>query len=150
MKRRFLLALAAVPLAGRARAGTGWSLVTDAEVARDRVAPHKPLTRGMPVAGAPRIVVDRPNTEAQLPRPFSVRVRFVPAADARIVTSSFKATYGWLGIDITTRLLEHARLTAEGLSADDINAPAGEHQVTVSIADNVGRVGTQTFRFTIA
>jgi len=70
--------------------------------------------------------------------------------DAKIVTSSFKATYGWLGVDITQRLLEHATLTANGLAADDINAPTGQHRVTVSIADTHDRVGTRTFRFTIA
>jgi hypothetical protein len=156
MRRRLLLSMiwrapGAMLLApALARAAGMWSLVSPDEVARDRAAPRKPITRGMLPPGAPVIQVERPNTEAQLPRPFSVRVRFVPAPDASIVTSTFKATYGWLGIDITERLLEHATLTADGLTADDVNAPAGEHRVTVSIGDSRGRVGSRTFRFTIA
>jgi hypothetical protein len=150
MHRRLLLSLLLVPAAWPARAGAPWSLISPDEVARDRAAPHKGLTRGLVPLGTPRIEVDRPNTEAELPHPFSVRVRFVPSPGAKIVTSTFKATYGWLAIDITDRLLEHARLSADGLVADDINAPAGQHRVTVSIADTMGRVGERTFRFTIA
>jgi hypothetical protein len=150
MHRRFLLASVVLPLAWPARAVASWSLVTDTEFARDAAAPRKALTRALPVAGAPQIQVERPDTEAQLPRPFSVKVRFVPAPDAKIVPSTFRATYGWLEIDITQRLLEHATLSTDGLSADDINAPAGQHRVTVSIADTRGRVGARTFRFTIA
>jgi hypothetical protein len=150
MYRRFLLAMLFAPAAWRAHAAAPWSLITDAEAARDRAAPRKALTRALALPSAPKIEVVRPDTEAGLPRPFSVRVRFVPAPDAKIVTASFKATYGWLGIDITARLLEHAKLSADGLVADDVNAPAGEHRVTVSIADTAGRVGERTFRFTIA
>lgn len=149
MQRRLVFALALVALPWRARAAAPWSLVTEGEAARDRAAPHKPLTRGMPAPGAPKIEVVTPASEDQLPRPFSVKVRFVPGPDAKIVTSSFRATYGWLGIDITGRLLEHAKLSADGLAAEDVNAPSGQHSVTVSIADTQGRVGTRTFRFTI-
>jgi hypothetical protein len=148
-RRALLLSLVSVAAASRARASS-WSLVSPDEVARDRKAPHPPATRGLVPLGVPKIEVDRPNTEAQLPHPFSVRIRFVPAPDAKIVVSTFKATYGWLNIDITERLLEHAKLSADGLVADDINAPSGEHRVTVSIADTAGRVGSRTFRFTIA
>lgn len=148
-RRTLLLSLLLVAAASRARAAM-WSLVSPDEVARDRKAGHPPATRGLVPLGVPKIEVDRPNTEARLPHPFSVRIRFVPAPDAKIVVSSFKATYGWLNIDITDRLLEHAKLSADGLTADDINAPSGEHRVTVSIADTAGRVGSRTFRFSIA
>ncbi len=147
--RRLLLPLLLAPAVWPARAATPWSLVTPDEFARDLAAPHKSITRGL-TPGAPAIEVERPTSEAELPHPFSVRVRFVPAPDAKIVTSTFKATYGWLGLDITQRLLEHAKLTPDALTVDDINAPSGKHQVTLSIADNNGRVGTRTFRFTIA
>jgi len=63
---------------------------------------------------------------------------------------SFQALYGFFNIDITSRLLEHAKVTADGLVAENVNIPAGEHRVTLEIADNEGRVGTRTFKFTVA
>ena len=51
--------------------------------------------------------------------------------------------YGWLGIDITARLLEHATETAYGLSAKNVDLPFGDHTITVSIADSNGRTGSR-------
>jgi hypothetical protein len=51
--------------------------------------------------------------------------------------------YGWLGIDVTQRLLGHATWTASGLFAADANVPTGNHRISVSIADNLGRVSTR-------
>jgi hypothetical protein len=154
MRRRGLLfvPLMAGLVATTVRAATSWALVSDAEFARDRAAapPHPVLTRSLPVLGAPKIEVVRPNVEARVPRPFSFRIRFEPQDGTAIDLASFRAGYGWLDIDITARLLEHARLSADGLAADDIDAPSGEHRVTISIADSRHRVGSRVFRFQIA
>ena len=63
---------------------------------------------------------------------------------------TFKATYGWLGVNITGRLLEHATTTPNGLSAENVDLPAGDHKVTLSIADTIGKISTRTFRFSVA
>jgi hypothetical protein len=63
---------------------------------------------------------------------------------------SFRATYGWLGINITRRLLEHAVTTPNSLSAENVNLPRGNHRVTLSIADTSGKTASQTFRFSVA
>jgi len=150
MFRRSLLSLLLLPLARNARAANAWSLVSADEVERDRSAPRKALTRGLALPNAPQIQVLTPEESARLPHPFSVHAKFIPAPDATIVVSSFRATYGWLEIDITDRLLQHARVTADGVAAEDVDAPSGEHRVNVSIADSLGRVGHRSFRFTIA
>jgi hypothetical protein len=62
---------------------------------------------------------------------------------------SVRATYGWLGIDITRRLLAHATRTANTLSAENVNIPLGRHRVTISVADTAGRVGSRTFQISI-
>jgi hypothetical protein len=63
---------------------------------------------------------------------------------------SFRATYGWLGINITNRLLQHAVKTPNSLSAANVNLPRGNHRITLSIADNVGKTASRTFQFSVA
>lgn len=62
---------------------------------------------------------------------------------------TFNARYGWLGIDITRRLLDHAATTANGLVAADVELPLGSHRVTLSIADTSGKSASRTFRFSV-
>ena len=137
-----------------------WELVTPAEVARDRSAPRLPetllpragapnITRGLPRAGVPSIVLDQPNISSSIRTPVSFRIRFVAASGTSIDVATFKAQYGWMALDITSRLLQHARLTSIGLSADDVEIPAGNHKVSLSIANNLGQVGEQVFEFTV-
>jgi hypothetical protein len=63
---------------------------------------------------------------------------------------SFRVTYGWLGINITSRLLEHAVTTPNGLSAENVALPAGDHRVTFSIVDTTGKTALRTFQFSVA
>jgi len=63
--------------------------------------------------------------------------------------TSFRATYGWLAIDITNRIIEHAQVNASGVFANDADIPAGHHKVTLQVADNMHRVGNRTFEFTV-
>lgn len=70
-------------------------------------------------------------------------LQFRAAPGATIIPSTFEAKYGWLGINITSRLLEHATRTPNELFAADVDVPAENHRISVSIADNLGRVGTR-------
>ena len=60
---------------------------------------------------------------------------------------SFRATYGWLGINVTSRLLEHAVKNPNSLSAANVNLPTRDHRITLSIADNAGKAASRTFQF---
>jgi hypothetical protein len=63
---------------------------------------------------------------------------------------TLSATYGWLGINITQRLLDHAVKTPNGLAADNVELPPGDHRVTLSIADMSGKTASRTFRFSVS
>jgi hypothetical protein len=151
MHRRYLLAGLFLALILPARAADVWQLVTPEEVARDAAGNHMamPGLRALPQPGAPTIVVEQPGTAAKLHPPVTFLIRFVPEAGTAINTDSFHAKYGWLGIDITSRLLQHARLVGQTLQADNVAIPAGDHKVTLEIADFRGRVASQTFNFTV-
>ena len=149
MHRRVLLGASLLALAAPVRAEERWLLVTPEEVRLDRAAPPPPKTRGLPPAGAPEIVVDQPDAGRPLHTPLTFRVRFNPAAGAAINPGSFRATYGAIGLDITSRLLQHARMTGQVLAAENVDISSGTHMVTLSIADTAGRTGSRTFRFTV-
>jgi hypothetical protein len=160
MRRRILLAGLSLVAAARARATELWALAIPDEVRRENDARPPPIaTRGLTrpsdpetpsSPGAPEIVVDQPNAAATLHPPLSFRVRFVPAPGTTIDPRSFRASYGMLGIDITTRLLRYARLSEQGLSADNMDIAASNHQVRLTIADSRGREVSRVFRFTVA
>jgi len=64
--------------------------------------------------------------------------------------ATFNATYGWLGIDVTRRLLEHSVTTRIGLVAHDVALPLGNHRVTLSIVDTSGWSTSQTFNLSVS
>lgn len=114
-----------------------------------------PRFRGGPLdyavaPGAPIIEVDQPDQTNAIRAPVDIRLRFVPQGGATIDLASFRAAYGWLGIDITNRIIEHAQINASGLFANNAEIPVEHHRVTLQIADNMRRLGTRTFEFTAA
>jgi hypothetical protein len=138
------LALTAFPAVGQ----SPWGLVTPEEDARDRAAPHVPAPPDLP----PPPVIDllRPDLSRHIQNPVTIEVRFSAGPGRAIDMGSFRANYGWLGINITSRILEHAATTPNGLSAENVVLPAGDHRVTFSIADTTGKTASRTFRFSVA
>jgi hypothetical protein len=125
-----------------------WNLVTPEEEARDRSAPHIPGPPDLPPP--PAIDLLRPDISKPVRNPVTIDIRFSAGSGRAIDMRTFRATYGWLGIDITNRLLEHAIKTPNGLSAENVDLPPGDHRVTLSIADTFGKVASRTFRFSVA
>ena len=158
MHRRTLifgpLALYATVCATVCRAAA-WALITKEEFERDSAAPHleEPLARSMRGSSgspdAPVIEVNQPDALKPINPPVTIRVRFRPKEGATIDPTSFRATYGSLALDITNRIIEHAHVSASGLLAYNADVPAGHHRVTLSVADNMHRVGSRTFDFTV-
>lgn len=89
--------------------------------------------------GSPEIVVRSPDTNTPIKGPVRIDVGFVPAPDATIDPSSFKVSYGILGIDVTERVKKYATLSATGVSADLPSMPKGKHSFELSIADTLKR-----------
>jgi hypothetical protein len=127
-----------------------WTLVSKEEFEQDSAAPRfRGFTSPATQAGAPVIEVDQPDETKPMNVPVTIRLRFRPQGGAVIDLTSFRATYGWLAIDITQRILEHAQVNASGLLASGADIPAGHHKVTLQVADNMHRVGMRTFEFTV-
>jgi hypothetical protein len=146
MRRRLaiaILAFALPVLPGKWAIGGGWPLVTPGEEARDNAAPHLRQSATPAVQGAPVITVNQPDILRALRNPTTFDIQFRAAPGTTINLSTFQAKYGWLGINITNRLLEHATRRPTGLFAADVNVPIGNHRISLSIADNLGRVGTR-------
>jgi hypothetical protein len=127
----------------RSVAQTPWALVTPDEDARDRAAPQVPGPPDLP--SPPTIDLVRPDLSRPLQNPVTIEVRFDAGPGKTIDMQSFRATYGWLRIDITRRLLEHAVATPNSLLAENVNLPTGSHRITLSIADTSGKRASRTF-----
>ena len=131
------------------RGASTWPLVTRQQSRRENAAPHRQAAPAAPRSGAPIIRIEEPNTTRPIKSPVRIRVTFQPASNATIVANSLRVRYGSLGIDITRRILAHARPTVSGVTVDDAELPRGRHRVTIQIADNLGRVGTKSLEFTV-
>lgn len=136
------LALATFPVKAQP-----WRLITPDEQARDDVAPEGPPPADLPPP--PAIDLLRPDIAGPVRNPVTIEVRFRAGANHPIDMRTFNATYGRLGINITSRLLEHAATMPDGLSAENVELPTGSHRVTLSIADTSGKTASRTFRFTV-
>ena len=128
-------------------AQTKWDLVTPDEDARDRSAPKTPAPADLPPP--PLIELLRPDFSSPIHNPVTIDVQFSAGPGATIDMQSFRATYGWLGLDITNRILEHATKTSNRLSAENVSIPSGSHRVTISIANTLGKRASKTFQLTI-
>jgi hypothetical protein len=115
---------------------------------RDSAAPHIPGPPDLPPP--PAIDLLRPDLAKPIRNPVTIEVRFSVGLGRAIDMQTFRATYGWLGINITGRLLEHAMMTPNGLAAENVDLPPGDHKVTLSIADTFGKIASRTFRFSVA
>jgi hypothetical protein len=135
MHRRSLIFGAIASSYFGARSANAWPLVT-------RQQPPSP-------SGAPTITIEDPDVARPVRSPVNIRIRFQPAANARIAVNSLRVRYGALGIDITRRILAHARPTQSGVFVEDAELPRGRHRVTIQIADNMGRVGSKSFDFNV-
>jgi hypothetical protein len=140
--------LSVVLLALPAVAQPRWDLVTPSEEARDRAVPHRPGPAGVPAS--PLIQLLRPDISKPIQNPTTIEVRFSAAPGAAINMQTFKATYGWVGLNITSRLLKHARKTRDTLLAQNVDLPPGDHKVTLSISTTSGATAARTFRFSVA
>jgi hypothetical protein len=144
------LALYATIYATICRAAT-WALITKEEFEQS-LAATQPLSRSIERSrspDAPTIEVAQPDATKPIKPPVTIHVRFRPKEGATIDVTSFRVTYGSLGIDITNRIIQHAHVSASGLVANNADVPAGHHRVTLQIADNMHRVGVRTFEFTV-
>jgi hypothetical protein len=147
-RRSLILGVIATSCFGIRRA-SAWPLVTRQQLQRENAAPHNQTAPAQSRSGAPTIRIDEPDIANPVRSPVNIRISFQAAANARIAVDSLRVRYGSLGIDITRRILAHARPTQSGVFVEDAELPRGRHRVTIQIADNMGRTGTKSFNFNV-
>lgn len=135
-------------------AGRGFDLLSPQEYQSELTARAKPgasfVRRGADL-NAPSITVVKPDRSAPIQPPVDIDVRFQPAQGATVNVSSLKIKYGFLGLDITQRILQApgVQVSAGGLRATGARLPSGSHKLLIEIADNYGRTGRQTIEFIV-
>jgi hypothetical protein len=132
-----------------ARRAVAWSLITEDELEHESTAQHPKSAPVPSQPGAPTIEVEQPNAAKPIRAPVTIRISLRPQAGATIDPASFRAKYGWLGLDITDRIIANAQVDASGLVAKNADIPAGQYRVTLQIADNFHRVGTRILEFRV-
>lgn len=156
MKSFCKLSLAGVCLALSVSPVRAEAWVTADDMARETAfleqpAPPRVKMRSMPVSDPdlPQIEVVRPNPLNNVRAPFGVELRFAARPGATIDPDSLRVAYGFMGIDLTERIRRTATVTADGLRADNVDIPRGDHRLTVRIADVRGRVGEKEIRIKV-
>lgn len=129
-------------------------LVSKAEFALERASAENrladaPVAKAIPAPDVPKIEVEAPKLGKQLRTPLAIRLVFQPAADAKIVPESFRVLYGYLGLDITDRVLRSVKPTIGGLVVEQAIVPAGEHRLRLQVSDDKGRRGETVLSFTV-
>ncbi len=123
--------------AANVRPAAAFELITPQEAANDAKAPHLRALLPIPPPDAlPRIEVVSPSLAKDVKSPVNIQLKFVPTDGAVILPDTFRAYYGWLGIDITDRIRQHAAITAAGLTVKDAELPSGSHDITLEIKDS--------------
>ena len=149
MYRRNLIVGVIASLCFGIRRASAWSLVTRQQQRRENAAAHEQNAPAQTRSGAPTIRIEEPDITRPVRSPVNIGIRFQAAANARIAVNSLRVRYGFLGIDITRRILAHARPTPTGVFVEDAELSRGQHRVTIQIADNMGRVGVKSFDFNV-
>jgi hypothetical protein len=137
MQRRIFIIGSVITTLGPPAPSIGWELVPPDEEREEELI--KP----------PTIQVIRPDLAKPISGPVDDPNRLSDATWRLEVTSTFVATYGFLGLDITGRLLQHANLTPQGITAREVSIPRGQHNITLSVADTMGRVAKRTVQLTV-
>jgi len=136
-------------LAFSSLAGTPWSLVSPGEDARDRSAARTAETARPDVFAGPAIELVSPDVSRAVRNPVNVDMRFRAQPGLSVNMTTLRVRYGWLGIDITRRVLRHATVTHNRVFATGVDIPTGRHRLTVSVEDSATRLGSRTFVISI-
>jgi len=133
--------------------GESFQLISESEY-QNQIGFKRPpvLTRGFSITpkGSPKINIKKPTISGVVASPTNIEISFEADDDAQIELDSLEVLYGWLALDITDRIKEHAELSAKGLVASNVSLPEGDHTITIVIKDSKGRETEKELSFSIA
>ena len=115
-------------------------LITDEEAAR----PNEMLTRGG-LTRSPGLKVVSPTPDATVSGGFPLRIEFTGRGGAKVNPKSLRLVYlKQPQVDLAPRIAAH--VTDGGVSVDDVRVPPGTHMLRIEVADQDGRVTSETMR----
>ena len=126
-----------------------FELVTPQEMQASMAAPEPLRAKAGGSPGAPVIEVLAPKLNAPIASPSRIELQFQTAGQSAVRPETFKALYGRLRIDITQRLLNATKVTAQGITVHEASLPKGSHRLLLSIEDTEGRQGQKTIEFEV-
>jgi hypothetical protein len=130
---------------------SGW-LVSPAEALQyqgEAAFNEAPALRARAVTPVIDILKPDPVPDLKVKAPFAIAVQFKGQADAAIDPASFKVFYGAFKLDITSRITQYVKVTAEGFTLDNARIPVGKHRLTLHIEDQKQRVGERELRLEV-
>ena len=126
-----------------------FELVSTQEMQASLAAPEPLRAKAGINPGAPVIEVVSPKLSAPISSPSTIELLFQSATNSAVRPETFKAQYGRLRIDITERLLNATKVTAQGIMVKEASLPKGSHRLLLSIEDSEGRQGQKTIEFEV-
>lgn len=127
-------------------------LVTEAEAALEAAtpAPVRAKTRAFVSSDLPKIKVISPaSVKDVLIAPIPIELKFSSAGDAEIDPSTFRASYGFLQVDVTSRITQSIKVTKTGFTVAEAAIPKGSHRLVLQVSDTKGRTGESELKFTV-
>lgn len=119
-------------------------LVTPEEAKREALIQADGIVyrgRSAPVPNCPQISLVKPGNKYVVKAPFDIVVSFAANDGAKIDPASFKVLYGFFKMDITSRVMQQAKVSGEGVVISHANIPSGKHQLLLNVTDSMNRTG---------
>lgn len=114
-------------------------LITDEEAARPTVTTRGGITR------SPGLKVVSPAPETPVSGGFPLKIEFTGRGGAKVNPKSLRLVYMKMPeVDLAPRIAAH--VTESGVSVDDVRVPPGTHVVRIEVADQDGRLSSETMR----
>lgn len=130
-------------------AGAQVLLVTQEEARASRSAPSQLTPKSLPSPDSPKITLQAPDISQAVASPLRVKLQFRSTAPAVILPHTFRVLYGFLRLDITSRITASTVVTSSGLEVPEAQLPVGSHTLLVEVKDSAGRQGRRWFKFEV-
>jgi hypothetical protein len=105
--------------------------------------------KSVPAVDAPIIELVSPKLPGEVTSPTIIELRFIPVTPSTIRPETFKALYGALKVDITSRILGVTEVTPSGILVKEAKLPKGKHRIQLLLEDSLGRVGSRWMEFEV-
>ena len=127
----------------------GFDLITNTEFKAEQAARGRINGLRQPLSSStlPRIEIAAPDVSKKIRSPINLEVRFSTEPPALVDPKTLQILYGALRLDITARIRKAAKITPNGIVAENATLPAGVHRLLIRVGDSAGRYAEKEVRF---